>query len=112
MNIYAISIGEADGFGIIRAIVDHPSIAHRKLAELGYVVSFTDVMAVRMRNEPGGLKDIAKILGDAGINIDYAYAYSSKKGSIIVLRVDHINEAINAVQEHGGHLVSEGDIEE
>ena len=50
VNIYAFSIAEASGFGVVRALVDEPERAHKKLTELGYVVNFTDVMTVRMRN--------------------------------------------------------------
>ena len=63
INIYAFSIAEASGFGIIRALVSDPAKAHSKLTQLGYAVSFTDVIGVKMRDEPGGLKDIARIVG-------------------------------------------------
>lgn len=110
INIYAFSIAEASGFGIIRALVSDPERAHKKLTDLGYAVSFTDVIGVKMRDEPGGLKDIARIMGSAGINIEYAYAYSGKKEAVLVVRVDQIDDAIKALQAHGGHLMEEREL--
>ncbi len=105
INIYAFSIADANGFGVIRAIVNKPDEAYKKLSEMGFTVSFTDVIAVRMRDEPGGLFDIAEILGDAGINIDYAYAYSGKEVAVLILRVDAPLDAIIRLRDHGAELI-------
>ncbi|NYT17514.1 MAG: ACT domain-containing protein [Methanomicrobiales archaeon] len=105
INIFAFSIAEADGFGVIRALVDKPEKAHEKLTEMGFMVSFTDVIAVKMRDEPGGLFEIAKILGDAGINIEYAYAYSGRQVAVLILRVDMVEDAVDRLREHGAQLL-------
>jgi hypothetical protein len=110
INIYAFSIAEASGFGVIRALVSDPAKAHRKLTDLGYAVSFTDVIGVKMRDEPGGLKDISRIMGEANINIEYAYAYSGKKEAVMVVRVDQVDDAIRALQAHGGRLLEEKEL--
>jgi hypothetical protein len=110
INIRAFSIAEASGFGLVRALVDHPEEAHKKLTELGYVVSMTDVIGVKMRDRPGGLRKIAKVLGDAGINIEYAYAYSGQSGAVLVLRLDHVDEAIRTILASGGKLLEEKEL--
>jgi hypothetical protein len=110
INIRAFSIAEASGFGVVRTLVDHPDKAHKKLTELGYVVSTTEVIGVKMRDEPGGLKEIAKMLGDAGINIEYAYAYSGRPAAVLVLRVDNIEAAIKTILAMGGKLLEEREL--
>ncbi|KAF5087594.1 MAG: ACT domain-containing protein [Methanoculleus marisnigri] len=105
INILAFSIAEADGFGVVRALVDRPEDAHRTLTDLGFRVSFTDVIGVKMRDEPGGLSDIASILGDAGINIEYAYAYSGKDEAVLILRVDQVEDAVRQILARGGELL-------
>jgi hypothetical protein len=105
INILAFSIAEADGFGVVRALVNHPDKAFNKLTSLGYNVAFTDVIAVKMKDEPGGLFEIAKILGDAEINMEYAYAYSGKEAAVLIIRVDHVEEAVNRLLSHGGSLM-------
>jgi len=105
INIFAFSIAEADGFGVVRALVDRPEEAHRKLTELGFRVTYTEVIGVRMRDEPGGLSDPAAMLGDAKINIEYAYAYSGRDKAVLILRVDHVEDAIRRILENGGELL-------
>ena len=105
VNILAFSIAEADGFGVVRALVDKPEKAHQKLTDLGFNVAFTDVLAVRMRDIPGGLYEIAKILGDGGINIEYSYAYSGKEAAVLILRVDSIETAVPLLLQGGGELL-------
>jgi hypothetical protein len=105
INILAFSIAEASGFGVIRALVDDPEKAFQRLSDLGYVVSHTDVIGVKMRDEPGGLREIAKLLGDAGINIEYAYAYSGRPNAVLILRVDQVDDAISALLAGGGKLL-------
>jgi hypothetical protein len=105
INILAFSIAEANGFGVVRALVDHPEKAYEKLSSLGFNVAFTDVIAVRMKDKPGGLFEIAKVLGDAGINIDYSYAYSGKEAAVLILRVDKVGDAIEKILKSGATLL-------
>ena len=105
INIMAFSIAEADGFGVVRALFDKPKIAHEKLGKLGFNVAFTDVIAVQMKDEPGGLYETARILGEGQINIEYAYAYSGKEAAVLILRVDNVEAAIAAIQRGGGTLI-------
>ena len=105
INILAFSIAEANGFGVVRALVDHPDKAYKKLSSLGFNVAFTDVIAVQMRDIPGGLYEIAKVLGDAQINIEYSYAYSGKDAAVLILRVDLIDDAIEKIQKSGATLL-------
>ncbi len=58
-----------------------------------------------MRDEPGGLSDIAALLGDEGINIEYAYAYSGRDGAVLILRVDQVEDAIRQILDRGGELL-------
>ena len=105
VNIFAFSIAEADGFGVVRALVNHPDKAYRKLTSLGFVVSFTDVIGVKMRDEPGGLYEVARVLGEANINIEYSYAYSGKAAAVLILRVDNVRSALEKIRGSGGSRV-------
>ena len=105
INILAFSIAEAEGFGVVRALVDKPDRAFKKLTALGFNVAFTDVIAVRMKDEPGGLWEIARVLGEGNINIEYSYAYTGKEGGVLILRVDHPDNAISLIKTKGGTLL-------
>ena len=105
INILAFSIAEADGFGVVRALVDNPKKANEKLTGLGFNVAFTDVIAVKMRDKPGGLYEIAKMLGEGQINIEYSYAYSGKEGAVLILRVDNADQAVRLISQQGATLL-------
>jgi len=105
INILAFSIAEADGFGVVRALVDNPQKAYEKLSGIGFNVAFTDVIAVQMKDVPGGLYQIARILGEGKINIEYSYAYSGKDAAVLILRVDNVDAAISAIRNGGGTLL-------
>ncbi len=110
VNILAFSIAEADGFGVIRALVDKPDIAHQKLSEHGYNVAFTNVIGVEMKDEPGGLYEIASRLAEAKINIEYSYAYSGKDRAVLILRVDQVEEAIRLLLDNHFTIIASSTI--
>ncbi|HPX72724.1 MAG TPA: ACT domain-containing protein [Methanoregulaceae archaeon] len=105
INILAFSIAEADGFGVVRALVDKPKLAYEKLTGLGFNVAFTDVIAVKMRESPGGLYEIAKMLANVQINIEYSYAYTGKEGGVLILRVDDADQAVRIITSLGATLL-------
>jgi len=106
INIKAFSIAEADGFGVIRVLVDKTEAAYTKLTGMGFNVAYTDVIAVQMRDEPGGLYEIASSLANASINIEYSYAYSGKEKAVLILRVDQVEDAILCIRKAGFDLVT------
>ncbi|MBS1194296.1 MAG: uncharacterized protein H6R29_228, partial [Methanomicrobia archaeon] len=48
--------------------------------------------------------EVARILGEAKINIEYSYAYSGKEMAVLILRVDNTREAIKQIRAHGGEM--------
>ncbi|MET1125138.1 MAG: ACT domain-containing protein [Archaeoglobaceae archaeon] len=94
INLRAFTIAEAGDFGIIRMVVDKTEEAYKALKEAGFTVSLTDVIAVEVEDKPGALYRIAKALGDAGVNIEYCYAFTSEKHkALIIMRVSDNEKA-------------------
>jgi hypothetical protein len=63
-----------------------------------------------MRDEPGGLHEVASILGDEGINIEYSYAFSGRSAAVLILRVDRVEDAIRELLSHGVRLLEHQDL--
>lgn len=103
INIRALSIADTSDFGILRLIVDDPPRAYAVLKEAGFTVSVTDVMAVEIPDTPGGLADVLDILGRAGANIEYLYAFVSKSAgnALVLFKVEDVETAARALQEKG-----------
>ena len=94
INMKAFNIAESSGFGVFRAIVDEPDRAFKELTKKGIVVKETNVIAIPMVDRPGGLLEVAKAVGDANINIEYGYAYSTKELAAFFFRVDDAPAAV------------------
>ena len=71
INLLAMSV---DPSGALRMVVDNPLHAAGTLREQHYNVEERDVLYAAMPNEPGSLARALRLLSDAGINVDYAYA--------------------------------------
>lgn len=96
INIRALSIADTSDFGILRLIVNKPGEALEALKNAGFTVSITDVIAVEVKDQPGGLGDVLKLLESARINIEYLYAFLEKSSNdaLVVFRVEQIDDAI------------------
>jgi len=71
INMLAMTV---DASGALRMVVDNPLHAAASLREQHYQVEERDVLYTSMPNEPGALGRALKLLADAGINVEYAYA--------------------------------------
>ncbi|MBR4504314.1 MAG: amino acid-binding protein [Candidatus Methanomethylophilaceae archaeon] len=110
INMHAFNLAESTDFGILRAIVDDPEEAYRKLKEKGIIVKKTEVIAVSIEDTPGALFAAADAFGKAGINIEYGYAYSGKKASVFYMRVNDPQKAVDLLKSKGISLVTSGEI--
>lgn len=102
INIRALSIADTTDFGILRLIVNNPDAAYQILKEAGFTVSTTDVIAVEVKDDPGGLAKVLEILQNVSINIEYLYAFLQKatNAALVVFRVEQLDEAIKVLQEN------------
>ena len=102
INIRALSIAEANDFGILRAIVSDTDLAVSLLKEK-YLISKTEVIAARMGDKSGSLYPILKVLNEANINIEYMYAFTGTgvDEAYVVLRVNDVQTAEAVLKASG-----------
>lgn len=86
VNILALTSTGREGKSLVRLIADRVAAAKRGLDEIGYPYTEEEVLATTLPNRPGTLAVVARKLGDAGVNIDYAY-YGAEPGSRQVLLI-------------------------
>ena len=112
VDIRALSIADTSDFGILRLIVDKPEEALLALKENGITVSLTDVIAVGIEDKPGSFANVVKIMSDAGISIEYMYAFISRSDdqAFVIMRVEDPEKGIDAIKAHGIRLLCRGDI--
>ena len=110
INMRAFNLAESTEFGILRAIVDDPDESFEKLKSTGVIVRKTDVIGVLIQDTPGSLFQAADILGRAGINIEYGYAYNGKAAGAFFIRVDDPLKAVEILKEAGIGLILDSEI--
>lgn len=113
VNLRALSIAETETFGILRLIVNDEKTAEEKLSEQGYLIKTTDVVGVKIGDEPGKLASALSVLDKEGINLEYLYAFMARteKHAYVVLRVADNKKAETALEKAGFHLITEADIQ-
>lgn len=101
INIRALSIADTIDYGLLRLIVNDPVTAKKALTDEGFTVALTEVLAIEIPDSPGGLASIIDILAEAGINIEYMYAFvgTSGENAIVIFRIERVDEAIDALKK-------------
>jgi hypothetical protein len=95
INILAISITSTNGFGIIKLLVDKCDLAYEKLKEHGFSVNLSEVLAIEMKDSPGGLYEVTHVLSENGVNIENAYVYvvESRARAFLLVEVKDIEKS-------------------
>ncbi len=108
INIRALSIADTIDYGLLRLIVNDPIAAKEAITKAGFTVALTEVLAIEVSDKPGGLANIIDILAEAGLNIEYMYAFVGRSGenAIVIFRIEKVDEAIAALQQKGVRILS------
>lgn len=95
INIRAMSVGETADFGILRFIVNQPEEVAKILRNANIAVRITPVLSMVLDDNPGRLLEKIQKISEAGINIEYFYAFAvvGTEKARVVLKVDSLEEA-------------------
>ena len=101
INIRALSLADTSDFGILRLIVNDVDKAMKILKDSGHTVSLTEVVAVEVPDSPGGLASVLEPLRDAGVNVEYMYAFVEKATdkAVVIFRFEDVDVAIKALAQ-------------
>ena len=108
INIRALSVADTADFGILRLIVDKVERAKTVLRENGFTVGKTQVIAVEVEDKTGGLAKVLQCIKNAGINVEYMYAFVNKTGenAVLIFRFEEMDKAIESLQREGFTILS------
>ncbi len=113
VNIRALSIADTQDFGILRLIVNDTETAMKTLSDEGYLLNTTDVVGVKIGDQPGKLSGALGVLDKADINMEYLYAFMTRteKHAYVVLRVADNAAAEQALEDAGYHIITDADVD-
>lgn len=112
VNIRALSIADTRDFGILRLIVNDNETALKTLTNEGYLINTTQVVGVKIGDQPGKLSQALAVLDKAGINMEYLYAFMTRteKHAYVVLRVADNDATEKALEDAGFHIITDADV--
>ena len=113
VNIRALSVAETIDFGVLRMIVSDIQKTKDALSE-NVIIRDTPVVAVKMEDTAGALMKILKVLKNAGINIEYVYAFTGavQGSAYVALRVDDPDSAESLLAGSGMKTLEDADLTE
>ena len=103
IDMKALSIAEANDFGILRIIVDNEYAAANVLKEAGYICRITPVLVITVPDVSGSLARVLEVLGENNINIDYTYACPARvqEKARVILKVADIDKTSKILAANG-----------
>ncbi len=112
VNIRALSLADTTDFGVLRLIVNDNDKATAALKREGFTVGKTQVLAVEVSDEPGGLNKVLDPLSEQDVNVEYMYAFANPqcKNAIMIFRFDDIEKAKEILAKNSIKVISSQEI--
>ena len=102
VNVCSASLADTESFGILRLIVSDREKAKEIFEKAGHAVKFTEVLAIKVPDRPGGLAEVLKAFQGTSVSIDYMYGFTGKSDSaVIIFRFDDPDAAIELLTAAG-----------
>jgi len=76
VNILSLSLADTTEYGLLRLIVDQPSLGKEKLIENGFSSLLSEVSIIKITHKAGSLQELLKAIEQGGVNIEYMYGLS------------------------------------
>jgi hypothetical protein len=111
IKVFALSIADAGEYGLVRFISEDPQKASKLLEDAEFNLAKskknTEVTALFSSKE-NSLSKITKLLGDSGINIEYAYSSAVHVGGKVamILRPSNVEKAEQLLAANGVVVLS------
>ena len=101
VNIVALSLADTSDYGMLRMIVSDPVKGKAVLKEAGITSMLTDVVALRVPHATGSLSKAMHEIVEAGINVEYMYAFANGADASAVLKSDDPAKVVDVLKKAG-----------
>lgn len=101
VNIVALSLADTADYGMLRMIVSDPQKGKEVLKEAGITSMLTDVVALRVPHATGSLSKAMHEIVQAGINVEYMYAFANGADASAVLKSDDPTKVVEVLKASG-----------
>ena len=101
VNIVALSLADTSDYGMLRMIVSDPAKGKAVLKAAGITSMLTDVVALRVPHATGSLSKAMHEIVQAGINVEYMYAFANGADASAVLKSDDPEKVVTVLKNAG-----------
>lgn len=103
VDIYGFACFDAPEFALFRMVSSDAEKAAGALTENGYINRVTDVIAVDLKDEIGGLDEILNVVGESNISLDYIYTsyHRANQIPVVILHSDEISMTESILRNNG-----------
>ena len=101
VNIVALSLADTADYGMLRMIVSDPEKGKAFLKEAGITSMLTEVVALRVPHAAGSLSKAMHEIVQAGINVEYMYAFANGADASAVLKSDNPVKVVEVLKGNG-----------
>lgn len=109
VNVRGYCASDTGDYGIVRFVVDDPELALQTLVDAGVAAKRSEVLCVKLADEPGELARVFDVISDCGINVLYSYSLIS---TYIALCVEDITKAEDLLREQPVEFVEQEKLKE
>jgi hypothetical protein len=113
INLKALSLTGASGFGVLRLIVSDLRKARNIAMEHQWPARVDDVLAVRLPDESGSLAALLTPLKKENIDVEYMYAFTgfSFKQAVMIFGFKNVEKAMQALEDCNVDLIGSAEFE-
>lgn len=100
VNVVALTLVDSSEHGVLRLVCEQPDRAREVIGRAHDYFTETEVLALKLTNEPGAFAGAAQKLADAHINITYAYCTGGAAGgrTTAIFKVADLNKAVRVLR--------------
>lgn len=103
IDIYGFACFDAPEFALFRMVSSGADKAAAALTESGFINRVTNVIAVDLKDEVGGLDEILSVVGESNISLDYIYTsfHRDSQTPVVILHSDEIFVTESVLKSNG-----------
>ena len=110
VNIVALSLADSSDYGMLRMMVSDPEKGREKLRENEFAAKLTEVVFIGVSHAVGSLGKAMGKLADAGIDVEYMYAFANGDQAAAVMKCSDPEGAIEILTKGGFQVYQEKDV--
>jgi hypothetical protein len=110
IRIIAATVADTSEFGILRIIVSDAEKAYRLLKENSVNANLTGVLAITAGAAAGTFASTLNLFTVAGLSIEYMYCFPVNGKSILILRTNNHEAALEVIRSNNLGYIGENEL--